>query len=100
MNKIPKHLQEKLEQIKDPSLHFQCGDYTCVAHKSFKEGAAAMHSIMLEEMKPIVASIEHAMMYLSLNGVKELDKSEPDFQMYQDLKQALSHYREKIEGVK
>lgn len=98
MSKIPKHLQEKLEQIKDPSLHFQCGDYTCVAHKSFKEGASAMHSLMLEEMKPIVEALKliaEPNIFIAENGWRD--------EHFLDVKQAeeaLSHYREKIEGVK
>lgn len=65
MSKIPKHLQEKIDkQAKVVTLEklrqFSKANWAPAnaVESGFLAGAAAMHSLILEELKPIVEALE------------------------------------------
>lgn len=109
MTKLPEHLQKKIDEIahtydqncwRDESYQ-----YPPETQDSFKEGASAMHSLMLEEMETVIKklkSVKESVEILAEDYDEDDDSSVGlnPIEVEALLKEALSHYREKIEGVK
>ena len=98
MKQIPKHLQEKIEQASQEMVEQCCkneGHIWSEHRASFEEGAEEMHSLMLEELKPIVEKLENIERGFSL---KEPRMDYGGYQMAQMASQALEIFKTRIEA--
>lgn len=89
MTKLPENLQKRIDELARSFDMLACESWQEEQEAAFKEGASAMHSIMLEELEPVIKVLEFA-------SIENVSCREALFHC----KQALSHYRERIEGVK